>query len=321
MRTRLLYMMMQNSDRFFSGEQLAEQFGVTRAAIWKNIEALKKIGCEFESKQNKGYRLTHIPDALAPEILGLYDFANVTERLAIKKLDVVDSTNRVAKTMAGTGTVKDMLIMAETQTDGKGRMGRIWFSEDGKSLVFSLLLFPHIPPADASKIALIAGLSMAETIRTMTGLDALVKWPNDVLINGKKVCGILMEMGAQIDRTEYVICGVGLNVNNRAFDASAGSSPTSLFLESGQEHSRTQLLVSFLADFYERFDAWYETGDFVPVISEYTRLNALQGKTVSVEFYGQKTAGEVLGFDKDGYMVIGVDGKKKRVMAGDISYV
>ncbi len=319
MREQILRFLMQNPEAYYSGEQMAQLLHVTRAAIWKHIDALKKMGCEIECKPNRGYRLLHIPDVLQPEILSIYDFAGSMKSYDLKAVESTPSTNELAKQLGAKGTGERTVVMTEIQTEGKGRMGRTWCSEKGSSLLFSLLLRPLISPIHASKIGLIAGVAAAQAIKECTGADARLKWPNDVLIGRRKVCGILTEMSTECDTIEYLVCGVGINVNQAAFPEELMTIATSLRLETGRTYVRGQLLLAFLAAFFERYDAWIKTDDFTPVIADYTMYSMLVGETVSVDNHREKLSGQCVGFDKDGFLVLLKDGKRQRIMAGDVS--
>ncbi len=318
MREQILKFMLQNPEAYYSGEQMAQALNVTRAAIWKHVDALKKMGCEFDSKPNRGYRLLHLPDILKPEILSTYDFSGITKRCAFKVVDSTDSTNELAKQLAFKGAQHPTVVIAEEQTGGKGRMGRVWSSTKGQSLTFSIILRPTMSPIHAGKIGLIAGVSVAHAISDFAGADAKVKWPNDVLVGRKKVCGILTEMCAEYDSIEYLVCGIGVNVNETAFTNELSGIATSLQMETGRTFIRGQLLLTILINFFERYDAWVDTGDFGPVITDYTRLSMLVGKTVTINNHGEKMTGQCIGFDKDGFLVISRDGKRRRIMAGDV---
>lgn len=319
MRDQILKFMLQNPEAYYSGEQMAKALGVTRAAIWKHVDALKKMGCEFDSKPNRGYRLLLLPDILKPEILSTYDFSGITKQCAFKVVDQTDSTNELAKQLAFKGATHPTVVVAEEQTAGKGRMGRAWSSQKGDSLTFSLILRPTMSPIHAGKIGLIASIAVAKAILEFAGADAKVKWPNDVLIGRRKVCGILTEMSAEYDSIEYLVCGIGVNVNQAAFPSELSAIATSLKIETGRTFVRGQLLLTILTNFFEYYDVWVKTGDFTPVITEYTKLSMLVGQTVTVHNHGARITGRCIGFDKDGFLVISRDGKRRRIMAGDVS--
>ena len=166
------------------------------------------------------------------------------------------------------------------------------------------MLRPHISPAHAGKIGQIAGVAIARAILEFTGADAKLKWPNDVLIGRRKVCGILTEMSAECDAVNFVVCGMGLNVNETEFSPELRQIATSLRLETGQEWIRGQILLTILTQFFERYDAWVDTGDYTPIVEEYTRMSMLVGKMVTVLSQRSKLTGQCVGFDKDGYLVI-----------------
>lgn len=319
MREQILAMMMKNPQAYFSGEEMAKQLGITRAAVWKHIDALKKLGCTFDSKPNRGYRLLSVPDVLAPEILSTYDFTGITQRCKFKVVESTTSTNDLGKQLAAKGAEDGLVVLAEEQTHGRGRMARTWVGEKGQTLMFSLVLRPPIRPTDAAKIPLIAGLALSRAVEQQTGLDARVKWPNDVLIGNRKLCGVLTEMTAEWDRVEFIVCGIGINVNQRAFPKEIENIATSLYLQTGQEQARGHLLLAFLTEFFMYYDMWVKRGDFTKIVTAYTKRSMLLGEEVVIDLYGKKMAGTCIGFDRDGCLVIERDGKRKRIVAGDIS--
>lgn len=319
MREQILALLLQSPDRYISGEDIAQRLGITRAAVWKHMDALKKLGCELESKPNCGYRLVHVPDSLAPEILSTYDFSGTLKRCHFHYTQQTDSTNDLAKRLAAKGAPDVTVVVTEAQTHARGRMARPWTGEPGTSLMFSLLLRPRMRPTDAPKISLIAALAVARAIETQTGLTPKLKWPNDVLVDGRKICGILTEMSAECDGIEYIVCGIGINVNQKQFPLELRNIATSAYLECKRETSRGQMLLVFLTQFFALYDAYLATEDFAPVISEYAKQSALIGKTVSIEAFGKKSEGKCIGFDRDGCLVIEQEGKRKRVVAGDVS--
>jgi BirA family biotin operon repressor/biotin-[acetyl-CoA-carboxylase] ligase len=221
--------------------------------------------------------------------------------------------------LAAKGAKDNTIVLTENQTEGKGRLGRSWSSEPKVSLTFSLILRPPVSPVHASKVAMIAGIAVAQAIRECTGADAKVKWPNDVLINKRKVCGILTEMSADCDTIEYLVCGIGINVNQTVIPDELRHIATSLRLETGRLLIRGQLLLAFLTAFFDRYDAWIKNEDFTPIVTDYTKDSMLLGEMVTIESHGEKTTGQCVGFDKDGFLVIEKDGKRRRIMAGDVS--
>ncbi len=239
---------LREKDGYLSGEELSGALDVSRTAIWKAVKALRDSGYEIESATNRGYRLTASPDILIPEEIksGLE-----TGKLAksVFCYDTVDSTNEEAKRQALNGAPSGSLFAAEQQTKGKGRLGRSWASPVGNGLWFSLLLRSNLIPARITDVTLLAGLAVCRAIRKSTGCTAMIKWPNDIVIGSKKVCGILTEMAAEMDRVDYVVVGIGINVNVEIFPEELTIKATSLRLETGEKVHRVGLLQEILREF------------------------------------------------------------------------
>jgi BirA family biotin operon repressor/biotin-[acetyl-CoA-carboxylase] ligase len=243
----ILLRLRENSG-YLSGEELSGELNVSRTAVWKAVKLLRDCGYEIESVTNRGYRLAASPDILTPEEIksGLE-----TGRLAknIYCYDLIDSTNEEAKRQALAGAPSGSLFIAEQQAKGKGRLGRSWASPVGSGLWFSLLLRSDLIPTRITDVTLLAGLAVCRAIRDYTGCPAMIKWPNDIVIGSKKVCGILTEMAAEMDRVDYVVVGIGINVNIEAFSEELKIRATSLRLETGKKVLRVGLLQKILREF------------------------------------------------------------------------
>ena len=227
-------------DGYISGEQLSESMGVSRTTIWNYISLLRREGYVIRSVTNKGYKLISSPDRLSPEAVSEgYTPSLVGKELVI--LQETDSTNEEIKRRAAAGAASGLVIAAERQTMGKGRLGRSWESERG-GLFFSFLLRTELPPSDVTGITLAAGYAVCLAVREYSGIDARIKWPNDIIVGSKKLCGILTEMSAQPDQTEYIVCGIGINANNKDFPEELREKCTSLAEETGSETDRSRLL-------------------------------------------------------------------------------
>ena len=208
--------LLRDKEDYISGENMSKELGVTRASIWKTIKKLKEEGYKIESSTKKGYKLIDSPNVItAPEVSEHIK----TETLGkeIKYYSEIGSTNEEAKKLARDNAKEGTLVIADKQVSGKGRLGKVWDSPRGTGIWMSLILRPHIMPSEAGQLTLIAGLNMCEAIEKITGLKAEIKWPNDIIINSKKVCGILTEMSAELEQIKYVIVGIGVNVNNSHF--------------------------------------------------------------------------------------------------------
>ena len=224
---------LRSADGYVSGQELCEKFGVSRTAVWKAINQLKQAGYEIEAVQNKGYHIVSSPDILSrTELESNRKTTWVGEE--IHYFDSTDSTNTRAKRLAEDGAVHGTLVVADEQTGGRGRRGRAWESQKGVSIYMSLVLKPEIEPNHASMLTLITAMAVAGGIEKTTGLECKIKWPNDIVIHGKKVCGILTEMSTQMDYINYIVIGIGINVQNESFPEEIGEVATSLRIESGK---------------------------------------------------------------------------------------
>ncbi len=239
MKDKILAALKESGD-YISGEKLSEKIGVSRTTVWNHIKQLRSEGYIIDSVTNKGYRLTSSPDRLNCALInGNYTPGLIGTRIGI--LFETDSTNEELKRRAALGEKSGLVLAAEKQTGGKGRLGRKWESDQG-GLYFSFLLRTELPPADVTGITLAAGYAVCLAIREYTGLDARIKWPNDIIIGSRKICGILTEMSAQTDSTEYIICGIGINANNRDFPEEIRGKCTSILTETGEMTDRSRLL-------------------------------------------------------------------------------
>lgn len=252
MQSKILEILRQAND-YVSGEQLSRELGVSRSAVWKNINHLRSSGYVIHSVTNRGYKL-----CTAPDILSADEIRNGLETLALGKnicaLDEVDSTNEEAKRQGTLGAPHGSVFVAERQTGGKGRLGRAWVSPPGTGIWMSVLLRPAIAPSEVPQITLITGLAVCRAIRACTGCEALIKWPNDIVIGSKKVCGILTEMAAEEDRINYIVAGIGINVNTESFPEELAKKATSLFMETGMHISRSALVRTILQELENCYD-------------------------------------------------------------------
>lgn len=320
MRDRILKLLLQNSDEYVSGEKIAQHVGISRAAVWKHVDMLKRLGCEVESKPNRGYRMTFLPDSLAPEIIRAVDVANTTEGHELKYYEQVGSTNDAAMELAMQGAKHGTIVLAEEQTKGKGRQARAWYAPKGEGIYMSIILRPELAPQDAPKISLIAGIAVAQTIKAQAGIQVGVKWPNDVLSGARKLCGILTEMTADPDRIHHVVCGIGINVNQQSFPNELQQVATSMRIQGGGEYARAQVAAQVIGEFFRIYDEYTQTGDTAPIITEYTRMSVLQNQFVEVRAGNVAERGRCIGFDKDGAIVLELpNGRRRRFVGGEAS--
>src|SRR5580693_2995041 len=251
----LLTLLSDNATIVISGARIAREIGVSRSTVWRWVERLRELGVRVKGQQSAGYFLEKVPDILTPDLLR----KRMKGKLFGKRVYhffKTDSTNRVAMELGYAGEPEGAVILAEEQTAGKGRAGRAWQSERAAGIYVSLLLRPRLAPVQAPLLTMMAGLSARAAIESRTGLAPDLKWPNDLLVRGKKVGGILTEMHAEPAQVRFVIVGIGLNVNQEKFPGELGTNASSLRLETGGKVSRLELLVRLLREFegdYNRF--------------------------------------------------------------------
>lgn len=316
MKSKIL-LKLKKADGYISGEQLSAELGVTRSAVWKNINALKADGYQIDSVRNRGYRLLSVPDLLDPdEILKDAKTELIGKKLFI--LDFVDSTNEEIKRLAAKGEESGAIVAAENQTAGKGRFGRAWASGSG-GLYFTILLRPELPPNDISSITLAAGYAVCLAVREYTGLDAMIKWPNDVIVGNKKICGILTEMAAQSDRIDYVAIGIGININHGSFPDEILNKATSLFLETGIKLDRNKffgVVIEYLDNVLRRFLVSLSTED----IKMFRKMCATIGRNVTVTKNGEVICGVASDITMSGELVVKKDnGEEIIVNSGEVT--
>ncbi|MCL6615511.1 MAG: biotin--[acetyl-CoA-carboxylase] ligase, partial [Firmicutes bacterium] len=304
---------------FVSGRRLAEEAGLSRAAIWKGIEELRARGYVIEALPHRGYRLISAPDRPYPE--EIWDGLTTVRfgRRAIY-LPSVGSTNDEAKRLAAAGWPEGTLVVAEEQTAGKGRLGRGWLSPPG-GLWFSLILRPELSLAELGPLTILAAVALRRAILAETGFGPLVKWPNDLVANGKKLAGILAEAGGELGRVEAVILGIGLNVNQDEGDFPPPLRPhaTSLRLLLGRPVARVPLLRTFLAHFEELYLGEREgRRDY---LVEAAAHSATLGRRVRVVTGGAAVEGTALRLDPDGALVLRTGEGTVRILTGEVEEV
>ncbi|MCA0985754.1 biotin--[acetyl-CoA-carboxylase] ligase [Guptibacillus algicola] len=259
-RQRLLQMLEEHTDTYVSGQMISESLNVSRTAIWKHVAELRKNGYEVEAIQKKGYRIVTRPNSLSKEEISLkLDTTFIGSE--IHAYPSVETTQFIAHNLAHEGIQDGAIVVADEQTAGKGRLGRSWHSPKGSGIWTSIILRPKLPPQRAPQFTLIAAVSVVQAIRKQTGLEAEIKWPNDILINGKKIVGILTELQAEADQIKSVIIGMGINVNAAKEDFPSDlTTATSLKIESGEDVNRAALLASILNELEVLYTEYMENG-------------------------------------------------------------
>ena len=314
--------LLRNSKDYVSGQQLCTQFGVSRTAVWKAINQLKEDGYQIEAVSHKGYRLLESPDILSEsEIL-----SRLTTNWAGRTLHYFDetgSTNIDAKRYAEEGEPHGTTVVANMQSAGRGRRGRLWQSPAGSAIYMTIMLKPQFIPDKASMLTLVMALSVADAIVEATGLSAGIKWPNDIVVNKKKVCGILTEMNVELDYIQYVVIGVGINVNNNSpeeFPEEIRQTATSLKIEAGMQISRAALLERVLAHFEKNYDIFTKTLDLSALMEAYdARLLNLNAEVRVLDPKGEYT-GIARGINPTGELLVEKEnGEVVPVYAGEVS--
>lgn len=305
------------ADGFLSGEAISGELGISRSAVWKAINALREMGYEIDSVTNRGYRLVRVPDILTEE--SIRSFLQGSLISEVHALKTVDSTNNEAKRWAHQGAPHGSLFVADEQTGGKGRLGRVWKSPAGSGLWFSVLLRPKAAPEQVTGLTLTAGLSVAKAIQKLTGCKAQIKWPNDVVIGSQKVCGILTEMAAEMESVEYVIPGIGINVNTESFPEEIAYKATSLFLSTGKKWSRAQLLGAVLSEM-EALLCRQEQAGAEAILEEYRKNCVSIGRQVSTQRGNIQLSGIAEDVTESGELVVRqANGTRILINSGEVS--
>ncbi len=311
--------LLRSADSYISGQELCNRFGVSRTAVWKAINQLKEAGYEIEAQQNKGYKLMAAPDLMTEaEIKSLMH----TEWVAKEVLyfDTIDSTNTKAQELAEKGYPSGTLVVADKQESGKGRRGRSWVSPSGTGIFMTLMIKPDINPNNASMLTLVAALAVAKAITSVTGEEAMIKWPNDIVVNGKKVCGILTEMNAQFDYINHIVVGIGINVHNESFPEEISQMASSLMIEAGgKRFHRAQIIAETMSYFEQYYDTFLKTQDLSALVREYDELLVNRNKSVRVLDPKEPFDGKAMGITPKGELIVDTWESRKLVSSGEVS--
>ena len=320
MRTAILQILKEKSPEPVSGEELAKKLGITRTAIWKHIQALKKEGYQIEAYTKKGYVLTGVPDKLLPAEIGEHLHTEFIGR-HIAYEETVVSSNEVLKKLAAQGAADGTVCVAEEQTGGKGRLRRGWFSPKYKGLWFSVLLKPTFLPQDAPQMTLLSAVAVVRAIRETCHVDAQIKWPNDVLLSGRKLVGILTEMSAEFGHINYLVVGIGINVcvPKEMVPEDLRESAVSIEDVTGSHVDRAALLGKVLDYMEEYYNVACEKG-FAPIFEQWRQYSATLGKQVKVISPDKTYVGTAVDIDNTGALQVRKeDGTLETVLAGDVS--
>ncbi|MEW9669797.1 biotin--[acetyl-CoA-carboxylase] ligase [Ammoniphilus sp. 3BR4] len=317
MKDEILKMFKEAEGDFVSGESLSNALSCSRTAIWKHIEELRGEGYEFEAVRRSGYRLLSSPDVPYPEEVrwGLN-----TKYLGkeVHYFPSVDSTQHKAHSLAKEGAPEGTLVIADHQEGGKGRLGRVWHSPPGSGVSMSILLRPKLELHRCPQLTLLTAVAIVEAIREETELPVQIKWPNDILLNGKKICGILTELNAESDCINYLIIGVGINVNTPSFPEELSGIATSLMLEKKEPIRRVKLIQNLLQKLEELYELYLEEG-FAPIKSRWESHAISIGKNLIIRQMSGTMTGFALGIDDQGVLLVQKDdGSVEKVYSADI---
>ncbi|OPZ60739.1 MAG: Bifunctional ligase/repressor BirA [Deltaproteobacteria bacterium ADurb.Bin510] len=304
--------------QWLSGEQLAQELGLTRAAVAKQVAVLKQQGYLIEAAPRRGYRLQSLPDSLLPaEIRAGLVTARFGQGL-ISYLESTASTNQDARELAEQGAAEGSLVVAEQQTAGRGRRGRSWYSAPGVGVYLSLILRPALAASEVARLTITAAVAACEALRELSGLDVRIKWPNDLLVGQRKLGGILTEVSMDQESVSYAVVGLGLNVATGDFPPELAAIATSLRLASGRELRRAAVVRGVLERFERRYDELLNEG-FAGILAEFKALSNVIGREVEVTIAGEGLRGLARDIDADGFLLLELGGGGvKRVLAGDI---
>lgn len=318
MRNEILDYFRKADGNFVSGQQISKDLHVSRTAIWKHINVLKERGYIFESSTRKGYRLIYAPNLLTPLEI---DSALHTETFGrhVVYLESTQSTNEEAKKIAREGAEEGTIVVAEEQITGHGRLARGFYSPFAKGIWFSLILRPKFFPMEASKCTLLAAVGVCRGIRRMGLADAGIKWPNDILVHGKKLVGILTLMSASMEKIDYIIMGIGINtgIKKNEFPEDFREGATS-FLNEGINVLRKDLLAAILGELEKEYSIAQDEG-FDKVLDDWRALSVTLGQEVRVIFGDDSYTGKAVDIDRDGCLLVNTGSEVKRVIAGDVS--
>lgn len=317
MDTKIIELFKKHGGEYLSGEDLSHMLKCTRAAVWKHMEKLRDIGYDIEAVPHLGYRLKSVPDKMLPDEIK-FELNTKFMGKDIYTYAVTDSTNSLAYKLAEDGAPEGVIVIAEEQRKGKGRLGRRWVSHPG-GIYLSCIMKPEIAPGEIQEFTLVSALSVINTLRDTTGLSCLIKWPNDIMLDGKKLCGILTEMKAETDRIDFVILGIGINanVNSKTLPPTATSLKDAL----NKRVFRIEIVKALLRNLEKEYISFKKDG-FTSVRKRIIEKSETIGKNVRVSCHDAIIEGEAVDIDSEGALVIRLkDGTVRKIVSGDISFV
>lgn len=319
MRSELLQMLMDHNGEFISGETISNFLGCSRSAVWKHIEELRKAGYKLEAAPRKGYRIIHQPNLLTEnEIKAGLPTKYIGKNVVFEKS--VTSTQEIAHRLASQGVQEGTVVVSDEQLGGKGRLGRAWYSPIGTGIWMSLILKPKIPPQKAPQLTLLAAVAVIRGIKKTTSLECDIKWPNDILLNGKKLVGILTEMQADPDQIHSVIIGIGINVNQDIFPEEIKQIATSLKLEKGEELNRANIMQGIMQEFEWLYELFLNEG-FLSIKEMWEAHAITIGRRIIARTINASLEGFAKGITDDGVLLLEDDlGTIHKIYSADIEF-
>ena len=310
---------LRDANDYISGDTISTELGISRTAVWKYINQLEKKGYGISKLKGKGYSLVNIPDKLFPWEINRYLHNSFTKEIIYK--ETIDSTNTYAFKLALTGKPEGTCIVAESQKSGKGRLNRTWFSPAYQNIYLSVILRPPVHPSKVYPITFLSSLAVHDAVKDLTGLPPTLKWPNDVLINGKKVCGTLLEISTEADMVSFVIIGIGFNINMDAqhTDESIKDKATSLYMETGKTYNRAYVCAVLLSMLERYYSVFLEKGER-EICNIWESKALIKGKYIEINQMTEVFRGISEGIDIDGAMLLNINGEVKKIIAGDVLF-
>lgn len=313
--------MLRGGGGYLSGSQIAKTIGISRAALWKRIKALRDSGYNIEGQAKKGYKLVKLPDLSIETIRSTIRKDSIRIGSEIIFYETVNSTNIIASELASKGYGEGVVIIADEQRAGKGRLGRKWLSPKGKNIYLSLILTPPILPKDAPILTLLSGVASCNALKKLFSMPVTIKWPNDLLLEDKKIGGILSEIKADIDRIIHAIVGIGINVNSEIedFPIELRETATSIKLYSKKDSSRTDVVIMLLKEFQLWYDILLNSGK-EEIIFNWQKLSSTIGRKVKAQVWNNVYVGVAESIDNDGMLILRLENNSSvKINAGDIT--
>lgn len=316
--TALVTLLAENATIVISGARIAREIGVSRSTVWRWVQRLRELGVRAKGHPRTGYYLEKVPDLLAPDMLKSRLKGSLFGKHIYHFLRT-DSTNRVAMELGNADEPEGAVVLAEEQTAGRGRAGREWHSERGTGIYVTLLLRPKISPVQAPLLTMMAGLSARAAIQAQSGVTVDLKWPNDLMLEGKKIGGILTEMYAEPTQVRFVIVGIGINANQEKFPSELAAIATSLRAHAGRSQSRMELLVRLLREFENDYNRFLREGS-ASVTQRFESVSSYaRGKRVSISNGAESYTGVTAGLSPEGLLLVEREGGNvTTVIAGDV---